>query len=126
MRTRYLAAALVVVFVAGCSTGPRKPPPCVRQPEAAASLTVRRVSSVVGAPATMFLVINRERIYGLWHGDSYSLRLDPGVYAIGYDLGFNECRKRVTLQPRRSYLISMAPGCRIEVQDLNDPCYRGF
>jgi len=122
MRTGNILAVLAVIVVAGCSTGLRKPPPCISQPAEAVSVTVQRDRSVVGAPATMFFVLGGERIYGLLLGQRYSFRIDPGEYTIGYDLGFNACRQRVFLDPHQSYLIDMAPGCNIDVLNLTNPC----
>jgi len=124
MRTRPIAAALAVIALSGCALGPRTPLPCLSEPAEAASVTVYRKWSVVGAPATMFFVIDRNRVYGLAMNQSYTARLDPGRYSLGYDLGFNECREPVVLKPNHAYRIEMAPACHIDVEDLTDPCDR--
>jgi hypothetical protein len=122
MRSRQIAAMLGAIIASGCALGPRTPLPCQQHPGEAASVTVYRQWSVVGAPATMFFVINRNRVYGLAMGQSYSFRLDPGLYSMGYDLGFNECRQRIWLEPNQSYRIEMLPGCNLNVENLTNPC----
>ena len=57
MRHRALATALAAAITAGCATGPINAPPRVKQPSEAASVTIERQWSIVGAPATMFFVI---------------------------------------------------------------------
>jgi hypothetical protein len=124
MRIRRIAAALAVIALSGCAFGPRTPLPCLRQPGDAASVTVYRQWSLIGAPATMFFAIGPNRVYGLAMGKSYTFRIDPDHYSLGYDLGFNRCRERIWLKPNRSYRIEMAPGCNIKVEDLTYPCDR--
>lgn len=122
MRTKITVAMLALVAVAGCVTGPINPPPCVSDPRSAATVTVQRGQSIVGAPATMFLVLRDERLYALLLGQSYSFQIDPGTYRIGYDLGFNKCRQGVTFKPAHRYLIEMWPACNVDVKDIDETC----
>jgi len=122
MQMRLTMPVLAALTVTGCAFGPQDPLPCLDSTDAAATVTVERAWSVVGAPATMFLTLGNRRIYGLPMGERYSFQLDPEMYRIGYDLGFNACRQRVILEPGHRYFVRMSPGCNIDVQDLTDPC----
>jgi hypothetical protein len=118
MRHRALATALAAAITAGCATGPINAPPRVKHPSEAASVTIERQWSIVGAPATMFFIINDQRIYALLNGQRWSFQIDPDEYQFGYDLGFNSCRQRVILKPNTRYLLELTPICEIEPRRL--------
>ena len=118
MSHRAITAALAAAITAGCASGPINAPPRVKYPSEAATVTIQRTSSIVGFPATMFFVINDERIYGLLNGQSWSFQIDPGENRFGYDVGFNSCRQRVILRPNKRYLLELPPVCDIEPREL--------
>lgn len=118
MRHRAIAAALAAVVTAGCASGPINAPPPITQPSEVATVSIERKWSIVGAPATMFFVINKQRIYGLRNGQRWSFQIDPDEYQFGYDLGFNACRQRVILRPRTRYLLELTPICNIDPRPL--------
>lgn len=115
-------AASLAASLAGCGYGPIADPPCVRTPGTAATVTVKRLTTLVGAPATMFLVVEDERIYGLRLGESVTFQMDAGEHRIGYDLGFVRCRDRLFLEPGHQYRIELLPVCDIEPEDLSAVC----
>ncbi|ESQ13570.1 MAG: hypothetical protein N838_23005 [Thiohalocapsa sp. PB-PSB1] len=119
MRSRITAALAILIVcasiaVVGCASGPIAPPPRLTEPGAAVTITLHRKSSIVGFPATMFFIINGQRIYGLRNNQKWSFNIDPGEYQIGYDLGFNSCRQRVIFKPNRRYLVELTPICVIK------------
>jgi hypothetical protein len=81
----------------------------------AASVTVQRSKSLLGAPASMLFRIDGRRVYALRLGQQFSFLLDPGEYQFGYDLGFNSCDQRVLFDPGQSYVVRLTPVCQIEV-----------
>ena len=115
---RWSATLLAVLVVAGCASGPINPIPPIRTPGSTATVTVERNQSLVGAPATMFFVVNNERVYALQIGQRWSFRIDAGEHRFGYDLGFNSCRQRVMLEPGRRYFIKLTPICDIEPRPI--------
>lgn len=121
MFSRPILILLFALTLAGCY-GPIQPPPCVRHPGTAATVTVKRVKTIVGAPATMFLVVEGERLYGLKLGEQVTFQMDAGEHQIGYDIGFSRCRGRVLLDAGHAYMIEMDPACDFEARDLGDTC----
>jgi hypothetical protein len=105
-------------MLTGCATSPLDPLPALDNPGAAATVTVERPTDLVGAPATMFVVIEDRRVYALKNGGSWSFKIDPGMYRFGYDQGFNVCRKRLEVAPNRRYLIKFTPVCKFTPQVL--------
>ena len=118
MRHRAIAVALAAAVTAGCASGPINAPPPIKHPSEVATVSIERKWSIVGAPATMFFIINDQRIYGLLNGQRWSFQIDPDEYQFGYDLGFNSCRQRVILRPRTGYLLELTPICDIEPRAL--------
>lgn len=109
-----LAAALL----AGCGfkVGLVHQPPAPTTPGEAASVTVYRPESVIGFPVPMVFWIDRVETYGLWGGQSYSFRLDPGAYVFGYYLGFNECGRLMRFASATNYLVTLNPWCSIRTE----------
>lgn len=115
---RFWIPLLLAAVLTACATPQLDPLPPLSKPSAAATVTVKRPTDIVGAPATMFVVIENRRVYGLKNGGSWSFKIDPGMYRFGYDQGFNVCRKRVEVEPNRRYLIKLSPVCSFEPQVL--------
>ncbi|MGD8274999.1 MAG: hypothetical protein PVJ30_03510 [Thiohalocapsa sp.] len=107
--------AVLNPFLAGCAGGRMGPVPPLTASEPAASVTVQRSRSVLGAPASMLFSIDDRRVYALRLGQQFSFNIDPGVYTFGYSLGFNDCKQLVTLEPGESYVVRLTPVCRIEI-----------
>ena len=119
MRKPYVfGVAVAAAAMAGCASGPRGSAPVLRHPAEAATITVVRTPSWIGAPASMYFLVEDRPIYALRMGQSFSFRLDPGEYPIGYNLGFNECRGRLLVEPDYQYRITLTPVCLIDVQEL--------
>jgi len=119
MRLSPVATSIALFFSAqlltGCASGPIGVIPPTVSSEPAASVTVERSQSLLGAPASMLFRIDDRRVYALRFGQQFSFSIDPGEYSFGYDLGFNECSQRVLLDPGQRYLVSLTPVCQIEV-----------
>lgn len=118
MRKQTAVVLLAALLMAGCASGPINPTPPISTPNATATVTIERNKSLVGAPATMFFVINNERVYALQIGQRWSFRIDAGEHRFGYDLGFNNCRQRVMLRPGGRYFIKLTPICEIEPRPI--------
>jgi hypothetical protein len=103
-------------MLAGCAGGRLGPMPVLKSPGAASEVTVVRSNSLLGAPATMLVTVDGQRVWGLRLGQSFSLRLDPGLHNLGYDLGFNRCRERIEVESGQRYWIRLTPVCRIDVR----------
>jgi hypothetical protein len=115
---RYSTLLVATAFLSGCATPQLDPLPAVKSPGAAATVTVERPVDLVGAPATMFVIIEDRRVYALKNGGSWSFKIDPGMYRFGYDQGFNMCRKRLEVAPNKRYLVKFTPVCRFKPQIL--------
>jgi hypothetical protein len=122
MRPTPLLPALVFVLVllVGCAGGRMGPVPPLTSSEPAASVTVQRSRSVLGAPASMLFSIDDRKVYALRLGQQFSFMIDPGEYRFGYDLGFNQCRQRVILEPGERYVVRLTPVCQIELLRFGD------
>ncbi len=118
MRPTPAASIILALLLAGCASGPMDTIPPQVSSEPAASVTVQRSESLIGAPASMLFRIDDRRVYALRFGQQFSFSIDPGEYSFGYDLGFNECSQRVLLDPAQRYLVQLTPVCRIEVTRL--------
>jgi len=114
------ALAIVVLLLAGCAGGRMGPVPPLTSSEPAASVTVQRSRSALGAPASMLFSIDDRKVYALRWGQQFSFMIDPGEYRFGYDLGFNQCRQRVILGPGERYIVRMTPVCQIELLRYGD------
>jgi hypothetical protein len=114
MRKQTAAVLLAAMIMSGCASGPINPTPAIKRPDSAVTVTIERNRSLVGAPATMFFVINNQRVYALQIGQRWSFRIDAGEHRFGYDLGFNSCRQRVMLEPGKRYFVKLTPICEIE------------
>ena len=109
---------LAVALLAGCGfkVGLVHQPPAPTTPGEAASVTVYRPESLIGFPVPMVFWIDRVETYGLWGGQSYSFRLDPGAYVFGYYLGFNECSRLMRFASATNYLVTLNPWCSIRTE----------
>jgi hypothetical protein len=113
-----LPTLTLITATLGCAGGAMGPMPPVVSGQPPVTVTVQRSKSLVGAPASMLFKIDGRRVYALRLGQQFSFSLDPGEYNFGYDLGFNECGKRVLLDPGQAYLVRMTPVCQFEVSRL--------
>jgi hypothetical protein len=114
---RHLALLLPILgaLLAGCAGGPLGPTPPLTSGEPAASVTVQRSRSMLGAPASMLFSINGRRVHALRLGQQFSFMIDPGEHRFGYDLGFNSCSQRYLLDPGVSYVLRLTPVCQFEL-----------
>jgi hypothetical protein len=119
MRASSLFPALLALLLAcgltGCAGGRMGPVPPLTSMEPAASVTVQRSRSILGAPASMLFSIDGRHVYALRWGQQFTFMLDPGEYSFGYDLGFNQCQQRVILDPGERYVVRLTPVCQIEL-----------
>lgn len=115
-----LLPALLGLLLIGCAGGPMGPMPPLSSSEPAASITVQRSKSLWGAPASMLFSIDDRRIYALRLGQEFSFLIAPGEHIFGYDLGFNQCRQRVILDPGQRYVVRLTPVCQIELLRLGE------
>ena len=115
MRRTALLLPVLGVLLAGCAGGRMGPTPPLTSSEPAASVTVQRSRSLLGAPASMLFSIDDRHVYALRLGQQFSFVIDPGEYRFGYELGFNECSQRVILDPGVSYVLRLTPVCRMDL-----------
>lgn len=115
MRRLALILPILVALLAGCAGGHMGPTPPLTSGEPAASVTVQRSRSLLGAPASMLFSIDGRRVYALRWGQQFSFVLDPGEHRFGYDLGFNSCSQRYLLDAGVSYVLRLTPVCQFEL-----------
>jgi hypothetical protein len=115
-----LPALLLAAGLAGCAGGRMGPLPPLTSSQPAASITVQRSKSLWGAPASMLFSIDGQRVYALRWGQQFTFLIDPGEYRFGYDLGFNNCRQRVILDPGERYVLRLNPVCQIDLMRFGD------
>jgi hypothetical protein len=115
MRKLYLSVIIAAISAAGCASGPIGQAPLLHSPETAATVTVYRRPSVLGATLSMFFIVDGQEIYALRMGQSFRFRLDPGIYPVGYNLGFNRCHGQFSVKPNRQYRVTLTPVCLIDI-----------
>jgi hypothetical protein len=120
MRVFVIILPLLGALLSGCAGGRLGPTPPLTSPEPAARVTVQRSRSLIGAPASMLFKIDGRQVHALRFGQQFSFLIDPGEYRFGYDLGFNQCSRRVILDPGASYVLRLTPVCQMDLLESGE------
>lgn len=113
VRAALIALGLAVVL-GGCAHGGFiGPQPVVTDPGRASTVTLYRTQGIVGFVGPIVVRLEGEPLMRLWGGQSFSFQIDPGEHLLDYSIGFNECRRALTIYPGRSYTYRLVPNCTI-------------
>ncbi len=112
-RTLILTLLLSSIALGGCalSGGQVGTQPIPARPAEAGTLIIYRDGSLVGLFGTLHVKLNERPLYRLGMNQSYSVRLDPGSYLLGYTIGLNDCGSVINIKSRQTLRIRLAPDC---------------